>query len=139
MSGQRCGVTVGGDLLAQLEDGQTDGHDEAEEGQLQGVPRLKAKHSNGQWDQRHGLEQNKHEDRDDHLLELGLARLLHCATLAELHVEAQPVVLQFATAHLHRRLERQLERHVVGGQVVLHFVEDGGLAAARCRLVVEWT
>lgn len=54
----------------QLEDGQTDGDDEREERQLQGVPGLQAQHTDGERDQGEGLEHDEHHDGHEDLLEL---------------------------------------------------------------------
>lgn len=123
-------MAVGGDFLAQLEDGHTDGHDEAEEGELQGVPGLQAEHADREGDQGHRLEEDEHEDRYDDLLQLGPASLVDGTALAELDVEGELIVVNVARAHLHRGFQRQLEGHVVRGQVGLHGVEEGALSAA---------
>lgn len=69
-----CGRgSVGGDLLAQLEDGESHGDDEREEAELKGVPGLESKHADGQGHQGHGLQQHEHQDGDDDLLQLALA------------------------------------------------------------------
>lgn len=60
-------------LLAQLEDGQRDGDDEREEGQLQRVEGLQTEHAERQWNQGDGLQQDEHHDWDDDLLQLGFA------------------------------------------------------------------
>lgn len=59
-----------GGFLHQLEDGQSDGDDEREEGQLQGVPGLQAQHSDGERDQRQSLEHDEHHDRHEDFLQL---------------------------------------------------------------------
>lgn len=128
--GQRCAVAVGSDFLAQLEDRHADGDDKAEEGELKSVPSFQAEDTDRERDQRHRFEQDEHENRDDHLLQLGLAGLLDGATLAELHVESELIVLDVPRAHLHRRVHRQFEGHVVRGQVRLHVVQERALAAA---------
>ena len=125
MGGDRCGVAVGGDLLAELEDGQADGDDEREEGELQGVPGLQTEHTDGQGDEGHSLEQDEDQDGDDDLLELGLAGLSNGAALAELDVEAHLVVLEVARADLDGGFERQLEGHIVGGEEGAHGLEEG--------------
>jgi len=121
-------VAIGGDLLAQLENGHTDRHDEAEERKLQRVPGLQAEHADGQRDQRHRLQQYEYEDGNDDFLQLGFASLVDGTTLAELDVEGKLIVLDVARAHLHAGVERQLEGHVVRGQVGLHGVDEGILA-----------
>jgi hypothetical protein len=65
--------SVGGDLLAQLEDGESHGDDEREEAELERVPGLEAEHADGQGHQGHGLQQDEHQDGDDDLLQLALA------------------------------------------------------------------
>jgi hypothetical protein len=65
--------SVGGDLLAQLEDGQSHGDDEREEAELERVPGLEPEHADGQGHQGHGLQQHEHQDGDDDLLQLALA------------------------------------------------------------------
>lgn len=97
-------VTVGGDLLAQLENRHTDGHDEAEERELQSVPGLQTEHTDGQRDQSHRLQENEHQDGDDDLLQFGSAGLVDGTALAELDVEGELIVLDVARAHLHRRV-----------------------------------
>lgn len=57
-------------LLDQLEDGQTDGYDEREEGQLQGVPRLQTEYSDGERDERERLEHDENHDGHEDLLQL---------------------------------------------------------------------
>lgn len=57
-----------GYLLAQLEDGQRDGDDEREEGQLQRIEGLQTEHAERQWNQGDGLQQDEHHDWDDDLL-----------------------------------------------------------------------
>lgn len=125
---QRCAVAVGRDLFAQLEDRHSDRDDEAEEGELKSVPSLQPEDADRQRDQRHRLEKDEHQNRDDHLLQLGLASLLDGAALAELHVESELVVVDVPRAHLHRRVHRQFEGHVVRGQVGVHVVQEGALA-----------
>lgn len=65
--------SVGGDLLAQLEDGESHGDDEREEAELESVPGLKPEHTDGQGHQSHGLQEDEHQDGDDDLLQLSLA------------------------------------------------------------------
>lgn len=59
-----------GGLLDQLEDGQSDGYDEREERQLQGVPGFQAQHTDGERDQGQSLEHDEHHDGHEDLLEL---------------------------------------------------------------------
>jgi len=123
-------MAIGGDLLAQLEDGHADRHDEAEERELQRVPGFQTEYADRQRDQRHRLQQHEHEDGNDDFLQLGFASLVDGATLAELDVEGKLIVLDVARAHLHAGLEWQLEGHVVRGQIGLHGVDEGILAAS---------
>jgi len=118
-------VAIGSDLLAQLEDGHADRHDEAEERELQRVPGLQAEHADGQWDQRHRFQQHEHENGNDDLLQFGFASLVDSTTLAELDVEGKLIILDVARAHLYAGIERQLEGHVVRGQIGLHGVDEG--------------
>lgn len=62
-------------LLAQLEDGEGDRDDEREERQLERVPGLQSKDSQGEGHQGNDLQQDEHQDGDDDLLQLGLAWL----------------------------------------------------------------
>lgn len=71
MSGDLRMSVVGGDLLAQLEDGQTDGDDEGEEGQLEGVPGLQSQDTEGEWHQGHRFKEHEHQDGDEDLLQFG--------------------------------------------------------------------
>jgi len=57
-------------LLYQLEDGQSDGDDEREERQLQGVPRLQTQHTDGEWDECECLEHDEHHDGHKDFLKL---------------------------------------------------------------------
>lgn len=68
---RRCSG-VGGDLLTQLEDGQSDGDDEREETQLQCVPGFQSEHTDCQWDEGHSLQQDEHDNWNEQLLELVL-------------------------------------------------------------------
>lgn len=124
----RRNVAISGDLLAQLEDGHADRHDEAEERQLQRVPGFQAEHADRQRYQRHRFQQDEHEDGNDDFLQLGFTGLIDGTALAELYVEGELIVLDVARAHLHGGVERQLEGHVVRGQVGLHGVDEGTLA-----------
>lgn len=92
---------IGGNLLAELENGHTDGHDKAEERELQSIPGLQAKYTDGQGNQSHRLQENEHENRDDDLLQLGPASLIDGTALAELDIEGELIVLDVARAHLH--------------------------------------
>lgn len=130
MSRERSTVAVGGDFLAELEDGHSDGDDEAEEGELEGVPGLETEDTDGERDESHGLEQDEDEDGDDDLLQLGFAGLLDAATLAKLDVESELIVVDVPGAHLHGRLHGQLEGDVMGGQVALDVLQEGSLAAS---------
>jgi hypothetical protein len=56
-------------LSAQLEDGQTNGDDEREEGQLQGVPGLQTEHTESHWHQCHRFQQNENQDWDEDFLQ----------------------------------------------------------------------
>jgi len=94
-------MRISGDLFAELENGHTDGHDKAEEGELQGIPGLQAKYTDGQGDQSYRLQEDEHENRDDDLLQLGPAGLIDGAALTELNVEGEFIVLDIARAHLH--------------------------------------
>lgn len=136
MSGDRSGVAVSGDLLAQLEDSQTDGDDEGEEGQLKGVPGLESQDTNGQRDEGYGLEQDEDQNGDDDLLELGLAGL-DGAAFAELEVEAQLVVVDVAGGHLDGGVEGQLEGDVVGGQVAADRLEERAITEAATGQLVN--
>lgn len=97
--GRRMGVS--GDLFAELENGHTDGYDKAEERKLQGIPGLEAKYTDGQGDQSHRFQEDEDENRDDDLLQLGLAGLIDGTALAELDIEGELIVLDIARAHLH--------------------------------------
>lgn len=127
---ERRAMSFGGNLFAQLEDGHADRHDEAEERELQGIPGLQTEHTDGQWDQSHRFQQDEHEDGDDDFFQLRSAGLVDGAALAELDVEGDLIVLDVARAHLHSGVKRQLEGHIVRGQVVLHPVEEGDLATS---------
>jgi len=61
-------VSIGGNFFAKLEDGHADRNDETEERELQGVPGFQTKHTYGQRDQSHRLQQDEHEYRDDDFL-----------------------------------------------------------------------
>lgn len=71
------GRRVTGDLLEQLEHRQTDGDEEGEEAELESVPGLESQDAESQRDQSHGLEQHKHQDGDQDLLQLVLAACEH--------------------------------------------------------------
>lgn len=88
-------------LLAKLEDGQGDGNHEGEEGQLQRVPGLQTKDTNGQGDEGHSLEEHEHQDGDNDLLELSLAGLTDGAGtfLVELNVQGQLIIVKVPRAH----------------------------------------
>lgn len=114
-------------LLAELEDGQSDGHHEREERQLEGVPGLQSKDTDSQGDEGHGLEQHEYEDRDDDLLELSLTSLADgpSSFLVELNVQAQFVLIEVPGADGDFSVSnRQLEGHVVGLNEVLDGVEE---------------
>lgn len=92
---------ISGDLFAELENGHTDGHDEAEESELQGIPGLQAKYTDGQGDQSYCLQEDEHENRYNDFLQLGPAGLIDGTALAELNIEGELIVLDIARAHLH--------------------------------------
>lgn len=121
-------------LLAKLEDCESNGNDEREEGQLKCVPSLQSEDADSQGDEGHSLEEHEHQDGHDDLLELGLTGLANRAGtfLVELDVQAEFVVFQIPRAHGHFRVgDGQLEGDVVGADVVLHAVKEvtGGAAA----------
>ena len=58
--GQSCSVTVRCDFLTELEDSHPDGDDETEERKLKSVPSFETEDTDGQGDESHGLEQDKH-------------------------------------------------------------------------------
>lgn len=70
MDGGRRGI--GGNLLAQLEDGERDGDDEGEEGQLKSVPCFETQHADGQRHQGHCLEEDEDHNGDQDLADLVL-------------------------------------------------------------------
>lgn len=114
-------------LLAELEDGQSDGYDEREEGQLQRVPGLQTEDAEGQRDEGHGLEEDEHQDGDDDLLELGFAGFADGprAILVELDVEAQFIAVEVPGADGDLGVgDGQLEGHVVGLDVVFDRVHE---------------
>lgn len=120
-------VTVSGDFLAELENGHTNGHNKAEERELQSVPGFQTKYSDGQRNQSHRLQKDEHQNRNDDFLQLGSAGLIDGTALAELDVEGELIVLDVSRAHLHRGVQWQFEGHVVRSQVGLHGVEKGSL------------
>lgn len=140
--GQQEWTTLLAHLLAQLEDSQTSGGDEGEEGQLERVPSLQTQHAEGQGDQGHGLQEDEHHDGDEDLLQLGLAGLggtacgsevdreVHFAALAGWGVGNGGVGggnLELDVAALHKVLQlggqvvRSGRNHVVGGSIAGHF------------------
>lgn len=62
---------VSRDLLAQLEDGESDGHYEGEERELKSVPGFKTQDTESQRDEGDGLEKDEHQDGDENFLQLG--------------------------------------------------------------------
>lgn len=70
--GDLRGGSIGSDLLAQLENGQTDGDDEGEKAELKGIPCLETEYTDSQRNQGHCLQQNEHHQRDQDLLQLAL-------------------------------------------------------------------
>lgn len=117
-------MAVSCNLLAQLEDGQSNRDDEAEEGQLKGVPCLETEHTNGQWDQSHRLQQDKDHDGDDDFLQFGPSGFFDGSSLAELEVEAQLVVFDVSSADFDSSVERHFEGHVVGNKIILHGINE---------------
>lgn len=114
-------------LLAQLEDGQSDGDNEREEGELKRVPGLQTEDTDGQGDQGHSLQQHEHQDRDDDLLKLGFTGFADGAGtfLVELDVKAQFVIVEVPWAHGHFGVsDWQLEGDVMRLDVVLYAVEE---------------
>lgn len=97
----RCSVSIGGNFFAELKDGHANGHNEAEERELQGVPGLQTEHTDGQRNQSHRLQQDEHEDRDDDFLQLGSTSLIDGTALAELDVEGELIIFDITRAHLH--------------------------------------
>lgn len=62
---------ISGDLLAQLEDGKSNGHYEGEERKLKSVPGLQTQDTKSQRNQGDGLEEDEDQDRDENLLQFG--------------------------------------------------------------------
>lgn len=123
-------------LLAQLEDGQTDGHDEREERQLQRVPGLQSEDSERHRDQGHGLQQDEHHDRDDDLLQLGLAGFDGAASsvggLRESDGQGELLVVDVAGRNGNLGVRyRKLEGDIVTLQVLLDGVQGSTADAAR--------
>lgn len=119
-------------LLAQLEDGQSNGDDEREEGQLEGVPGLQSQDTESHWDQSHGLQKDEHHDWDDDLLQLGLAGFDGAASggFWEADGQAQFFVVDVAGRHGDLGVGNwQLEGDIVALQVLFDIVQDSVAAA----------
>ena len=129
MRGLRCysKLKASTHLFAKLEDGQSDGNHEGEEGQLQRVPGLQTEDTDGQGDKGHSLEEHEHQDGDDDLLELGLTGLTNgaCALLVELNIHGQLIIVKVPRADSDLGVsDGQHEGHIVRLDEVLNAVEE---------------
>lgn len=115
-------------LLAQLEDGQTDGDDEREEGQLQGVPGLQTKDSDSHWDQSHSLQKDEHHDGDDDLLQLRFAGFDSAASgsrFGEVDCQAQLIVVDVTRGNGELCVsDWQLEGYIVASHIFFNVVQN---------------
>lgn len=66
---RRC--VISGDFFAQLEDGESDGHNEREERELESVPGFQTQDTESQRDEGDGLEEDEDQDGDEDFLQLG--------------------------------------------------------------------
>lgn len=71
MSGDLRGCVISSDFLAQLEDGESDGHNEGEERELKSVPGFQTQDTESQRDEGDGLEEDEDQDGNEDLLQLG--------------------------------------------------------------------
>uniref|UniRef100_A0A182U4X8 Uncharacterized protein n=1 Tax=Anopheles melas TaxID=34690 RepID=A0A182U4X8_9DIPT len=124
-------VAIGGQLwgdkmIPTLEDSETDRHDEREERQLERVPRLQTKHTEGHRDECHSLQQDEHHDRDDDLLQLRFACLNATAAAGgEVERHIQLILLEIARRHGDAGTgDRHLEGNVVAAHVVLDLLHQ---------------
>lgn len=113
-------------LLAQLEDGQSNGDNEWEEGQLQRVPGFQTQNTNSQRDKSHGFQENEHQDWHDDFLELSFTSFANwaCTFLVEFDIECQLIIFEVPGADCDLCVsDRELEGHVMGLDVVFDVIE----------------